>query len=56
MFLNIVKKTFTAYLRMRFTAIFLPDLDKNNLVCVEEGAFQDLKGQLSSFTTFKISL
>ncbi len=41
---------------MKCTAIFLPDLDKNNLVCIEEGAFQDLKGQLSSFTTFKISL
>ncbi len=34
---------------MRRTAIFLPDLDKNNLVCIEEGAFQDLKGQLRKF-------
>ncbi len=34
---------------MKCTAIFLPDLDKNNLVCIEEGAFQDLKGQLSKF-------
>ena len=28
-----------------FLAIFLTDLDKNNIVCIEEGAFQDLKEQ-----------
>jgi hypothetical protein len=40
---------------MKCTAIFLPDLDKNNLVCIEEGALQDLKEQLSNFSTFQIS-